>query len=124
MTEFENKVLNIVKKVPRGRVTTYNEIARILGKPKAARAVGNALNKNPYAPTSASSFAKATADKKATAGKPQVPCHRVVKVNGEIGGYAKGVDAKIKLLKQEGIETKKGKVVNFDRVFVSLSKVL
>lgn len=114
MTEFENKVLNIVKKVPRGRVTTYNEIARILGKPKAARAVGNALNKNPYAPTSA----------KATAGKPQVPCHRVVKVNGEIGGYAKGVDAKIKLLKQEGIETKKGKVVNFDRVFVSLSKVL
>jgi len=74
---------SILKKVPEGRVTTYKEIAKALNS-KAYRAVGNAMNKNPYA--------------------PKVPCHRVVKSNGKVGGFASGTKNKIKLLKQEGIE--------------------
>jgi len=95
MTNFEERVWKIAKNIPKGKITTYGEIARKLGRPKAARAVGNALNKNPYA--------------------PQVPCHRVVKANGEIGGYAKGVTTKITILKKEKIEIKNNKIINFRR---------
>ena len=95
MTEFEKSVLELIKKIPKGKITTYSEIAKNLGRPKASRAVGNALNKNPYA--------------------PQAPCHRVVKSNGEIGGYAKGIDVKIKILKQEKIDIKNGKIIDFRR---------
>ncbi|HQJ58151.1 MAG TPA: MGMT family protein, partial [Candidatus Pacearchaeota archaeon] len=66
----------------KGKVTTYKEIARKLNS-KAYRAVGNAMNKNPYA--------------------PKVPCHRVVKSNGEVGGFAFGVKKKIEMLKKEGV---------------------
>ena len=80
--KFDEKVLDLTKKIPRGKVTTYKEIARKLGT-KAYRAVGNALNKNKDA--------------------PKVPCHRVIKSDGDIGGYSKGVNKKIRLLKKEGI---------------------
>ena len=86
---FNGKCYQILKKVPKGKVTTYKEIAKALGT-KAYRAVGNAMQKNPYAPT--------------------VPCHRVVKNNGSIGGYAQGVKEKITLLKKEGIEVKNNKI--------------
>ena len=67
-TEFQEKVYKLCKKVPKGKVSTYGEIAKALGKKGLmSRAVGNALNKNPYAPI--------------------VPCHRIVKSNGEIGGF-------------------------------------
>ena len=86
---FSQKCYNLLKKVPKGKVTTYKEIARALNS-KAYRAVGTAMNKNPYA--------------------PEVPCHRVVKSNGRVGGFASGTKNKIKLLKKEGIEIKKERV--------------
>ncbi|MFA4834245.1 MAG: MGMT family protein [Patescibacteria group bacterium] len=96
LSVFEKAVLEAARKVPRGRVTTYGEIARLLGRLKAGRAVGNALNKNPYAPV--------------------VPCHRVVNGTGGIGGFNKGVKAKVKILASEGVKVKNGKVVNFKEV--------
>ena len=82
------KVYNIVKTIPKGKVTTYKEIAEQLNT-KAYRAVGNALNKNR---------------------NKDVPCHRVIKSNGEIGGYAHGKNKKIKILKSEGIKIKNNKI--------------
>ncbi len=76
--------------IPRGKVVTYQELARAVGNPRAARAIGNACNKNPNA--------------------PHTPCHRVVASNGALGGYAHGVEKKIQLLKREGIETAGGKI--------------
>jgi len=93
MTEFEASVLEYIKKIPKGKLTTYANIAKAIGHPGAARAVGNALNKNPWA--------------------PKVPCHRVVKSNGAIGGYAQGVKTKVKYLGQEGVIVRQGKVVGF-----------
>jgi methylated-DNA-[protein]-cysteine S-methyltransferase len=87
--KFSDKVYLLTKKVPKGKVTTYKIIAEKLGT-KAYRAVGSALNKNPYAPV--------------------VPCHRVINSNGDIGGFAKGRKEKIRLLKKEGIEVKNGKI--------------
>jgi methylated-DNA-[protein]-cysteine S-methyltransferase len=81
ITEFERKVYEVVKEIPRGEVRTYGWVARQIGKPKAARAVGNALHKNPFA--------------------PKVPCHRVVAKNG-LGGFAGGLNKKRQLLKKEG----------------------
>jgi methylated-DNA-[protein]-cysteine S-methyltransferase len=86
---FNEKCYSVLLKVPKGKVTTYKEIARKLNS-KAYRAVGNAMNKNPYAPA--------------------VPCHRVVKSNGEVGGFAYGVKKKIEMLKKEGIEIKNNKI--------------
>lgn len=80
ITSFQEKVYSIVKKIPKGKVLTYKELARRIGSPNAYRAVGNALNKN--------------RDLK-------VPCHRVIRSDGKIGGYNKGTDKKIKLLKKE-----------------------
>ena len=92
---FNQEVWNLCKEVPKGKVTTYKLIATKL-KTKAYRAVGNALNKNPYAPV--------------------VPCHRVVKSNGEVGGFAKGTNKKIELLKKEGIKIKNNKIADFEKV--------
>ena len=89
MSNFQQKVYNLTKKIPKGKVTTYKALAHKLNS-KAYRAVGNAMNKNPYA--------------------PNVPCHRCIKANGEIGGFASGQEAKIRLLKAEGVEIKDFKV--------------
>ncbi len=90
MTPFTKKVYDALRTIPRGRVLTYKDVARRIGSPRAYRAVGNALNKNPFA--------------------PQVPCHRVVASNGSLGGYAGGLKMKIKLLKQEGVPIQKNRV--------------
>jgi methylated-DNA-[protein]-cysteine S-methyltransferase len=87
--KFNEKCYKILKKVPRGKVTTYGEIARAL-KTRAYRAVGTAMHNNPYA--------------------PKVPCHRVVKSDGRVGGFAFGTTKKIKMLKKEGVEIVNGKV--------------
>jgi len=89
MTIFHEKVYEIVKKISKGEVLTYKEIAKLAGKPKAYRVVGNILNKN--------------RDSK-------IPCHRVIKSNGEIGGYKYGTKRKIAQLKKEGIIIKKSKI--------------
>lgn len=82
-TIFQVKVYAAVRKIPRGKVATYTYIARVIGKPRAARAVGNALNKNSFS--------------------PKVPCHRVVRSDFKVGGFARGSKAKITLLKKEGV---------------------
>ena len=88
---FDERCYELLKQIPKGRVTTYKLMAEALGT-KAYRAVGNAMAKNPEPVT--------------------VPCHRVVKSDGEIGGYALGVAKKIELLESEGISIKDGKVEN------------
>lgn len=82
MPTFKEKVLRIVRKIPRGRVLSYKEVAKLSGSPNAYRAVGSILNKN--------------RDFK------NIPCHRVIKRNGDAGGYVRGRKRKIALLKMEG----------------------
>jgi len=95
MKSFNEKVWIALKKIPKGKVSTYKEIAKAIGKPKAFRAVGNTCNKNPFA--------------------PRVPCHRVIKSDGCLGGFALGKKKKKNLLKKERIEIKKGKIVEFEK---------
>ena len=78
---FQLKVWNYLKKIPKGKVKTYLDVAKGIGKPRAFRAVANAVGKNPY--------------------PPKIPCHRVISSNGSIGGYAYGLEMKKKLLKLE-----------------------
>ena len=82
MTIFQNKIYEIVSKIPKGKVLTYKEVAKLVGKPKAYRAVGNILNKNYY---------------------PDIPCHRVIRSDGKVGGYNRGADNKKTKLFKEGI---------------------
>ena len=84
-TRFQLKVWNYLKKIPRGKVKTYSEVAKSIGKPLAVRAVANAIGKNPLA--------------------PQIPCHRVIRSDGSLGGYSGkgGIKTKKLLLKKEGI---------------------
>lgn len=87
---FTDRVWEATKLIPKGRVTTYSSLANFLKKPRAARAVGNALNKNYYIGI--------------------VPCHRVIKSSGNVGGYVLGVDSKMLKLKKEGIRIKDNKI--------------
>ena len=84
-TKLQVKVWRYLKKIPKGTVKTYTQIAKAVGKPLAVRAVANAVGKNPY--------------------PIQIPCHRVIRSNGSIGGYSGkgGVKTKRILLKKEGI---------------------
>jgi methylated-DNA-[protein]-cysteine S-methyltransferase len=95
-TVFNEKCYSILRKVPKGKVTTYKEIARKLNS-KAYRAVGNAMNHNPYAPS--------------------VPCHRVVNSNGNIGGFASGIKKKIEMLRKEGIEINNKNKIDLKKSF-------
>lgn len=79
---FSNKVLDVTRKIPRGRVLTYSGVAIRAGSPRAHRAVGNILNKN-Y--------------------DSKIPCHRVIRSDGALGGYNRGVARKKLLLKREGV---------------------
>jgi len=94
MASFDMEVWGLLEQIPKRKITTYGEIAKKMQNPMAARAVGNACNKNPNA--------------------PKVPCHRVVSSNGYIGGYAFGSDKKIQILAEEGIQVKNGKVIDFE----------
>ena len=81
-TLFQRKVWLYLKKIPRGKVKTYSDVAKAIGKPLAVRAVANAIAKNPYS--------------------PRVPCHRVIRSDGALGGYSGkgGVKTKKFLLKK------------------------
>ncbi len=92
MSAFYERCYTALKRVPKGKVTTYGALASAINS-KAVRAVGTAMSKNPNA--------------------PRVPCHRVVRSNGEIGNYAGGVAKKIALLRAEGVVVKNGKVTDF-----------
>jgi methylated-DNA-[protein]-cysteine S-methyltransferase len=97
--KFNERVWNLMKKIPRGKVTTYKQLARAMNT-SAYRAVGNACRNNPYA--------------------PKVPCHRVVKSSGHIGGFGgktkgKNIKKKIALLKKEGVHVRDGRIVGFEK---------
>ena len=83
-TQFQLKVWSYLKKIPKGKLKTYAEVAKAIGKPKAVRAVANAIGKNPF--------------------PPKIPCHRVIRSDGKLGGYSAkgGIKTKKKLLKNEG----------------------
>ncbi len=102
-TPLQHQVWEALQHIPKGRVTTYGEIARYLGT-DAVRAVGSAVGKNPDA--------------------PRVPCHRVVPATGKIGQYSggEGTPTKIALLAEEGVVVAAGKVVDFARVFWSFDQ--
>lgn len=101
---FNQKIYNLLKRVPKGRVTTYKALAEKLGT-KAYRAVGQAMRCNPYA--------------------PEVPCHRVVASDSSIGGFSgkwnpksKEVKRKIRMLREEGVMVKNNKIVNFENKLI------
>ena len=80
---FAGKVFAIVSKIPKGKTLTYKEVAFLAGSPKACRAVGNILNKNYNA---------------------SIPCHRVIRSDGKLGGYNRGIAAKRQILTKEGVK--------------------
>ena len=84
-TKLQIKVWKYLKKIPKGQIRTYSDVAKGINKPKSVRAVANAIGKNPYAPI--------------------IPCHRVIRSDGSLGGYSGkgGINTKRKLLKSEGI---------------------
>jgi O-6-methylguanine DNA methyltransferase len=94
MTPFERKVLTVVSRIPPGRVATYGDVARLAGKPRAARAVGNILRE---------------------ANRPGLPYHRVIAAGGRLGGYT-SLALKRSLLAAEGLTVAPGRVVGFSRV--------
>lgn len=88
-TEFQIRVWRELTKIKPGEVVTYQELAKRVGKQKAVRAVANAVGKNPFAPI--------------------VPCHRVIRSDGKLGGYSGkgGIRTKLKLLREEGVNISK-----------------
>ena len=100
---FTEKIWKLLTFIPEGKVISYGELARAAQSPRASRAVGNACNKNPNA--------------------PRVPCHRVVSGNGALGGYAKGIPAKIRLLQREKITIKNNKIVDFSSHLITAEQL-
>ena len=84
-TKFQLKVWKYLKTIPKGQLRTYSQVAKAIKKPKAVRAVANAIGKNPYA--------------------PKIPCHRVIRSDGGLGGYSGrgGIKQKLKLLRSEKV---------------------
>ncbi len=97
VSQFAQDCYDLLRQIPVGRVTTYKIIAQKLGK-KSYRAVGRAVGANPNIPST--------------------PCHRVVKSDGGLGGYALEIEKKIALLEKEGVEVVDGKIVNFEQLVV------
>lgn len=93
MTPFEKRVLSVVSRIPAGRVATYGDVARMAGRPRAARAVGNILRE---------------------ADRPGLPYHRVIAAGGRLGGYT-SLALKRSLLAAEGLTVGPGRVVGFER---------
>ena len=84
-TKFQKKVWNYLKTIKKGTLKTYKQVARGINRPKSVRAVANAVGRNPF--------------------PPKIPCHRVIRSDGSLGGYSGkgGIKNKKKLLKKEGI---------------------
>ena len=88
------KLYNLLEQIPKGKITTYKELAKKL-ETKGYRAIGQIVGANLNA--------------------PKIPCHRVVKSDGALGGYAFGIDKKIEILASEGVQIFDGKVVDFEK---------
>ncbi len=89
---LEQKVYKKLLEVPKGKVTTYGELAKAVGLKNGQRAIGRIMNKNPYPVV--------------------VPCHRVILSDGKVGGYAWGEKVKTKMLSQEGVKISNGKILD------------
>ena len=94
-SDFPARVLSIVRRIPAGRVTTYGDVARLAGAPRAARAVGTVMRK---------------------CRDPRVPCHRVIAAGGGLGGYGAFLHVKRDLLRAEGLEVGRTRVRRFAEV--------
>ena len=92
---FSHRVLSVVRRIPPGRVASYGEVAKLAGRPRAARAVGNIMK---------------------GCGRPDVPCHRVIAAGGRLGGYGGSEVLKRSLLVAEGIPVSGSRVRDLDRV--------
>ena len=95
MNDLDRRVYKKLLKVPRGKITTYGELAKAVGIQNGQRAIGKIMNRNPYPVI--------------------IPCHRVVKSDGKIGGYFYGDKVKTKMLSDEGITIKNGKVQDWEK---------
>ncbi len=99
VSAFAKKVYDATSMIPKGRVSTYGAIARAIERESASRAVGGILRRNPW--------------------QIRVPCHRVVRSDGSVGGYggAEGGPRKIKLLAHEGVSVRDNRVQDFEKIF-------
>lgn len=95
--KLEHKVYEKLLKVPKGKVTTYAELAKAVGLKNGQRTIGRMMNKNPFPVI--------------------VPCHRVILSSGKIGGYAWGEKIKTNMLSKEGVKIKKGKILDKDKIY-------
>jgi len=93
---LDEKVYKKLLQVPKGKITTYGELAKAVGLQNGQRAIGKIMNKNPYPVI--------------------IPCHRVVSSNGTIGGYAFGQDVKTNMLIKEGIKIHNRKILDFGKI--------
>lgn len=91
---LDKKIYKKLLEVPEGKITTYGELAKAVGIKNGQRAVGRIMNKNPYPVI--------------------IPCHRVVKSDGKVGGYAYGQQVKINMLSKEGIKIKEDKILDWE----------
>lgn len=94
---LEHKVYEKLLQVPKGKVTTYSELAKAVGLKNGQRAIGRIMSKNPFPVI--------------------VPCHRVILSNGKIGGYAWGEKIKANMLSKEGVKIKKGKILDSNKIY-------
>jgi len=92
--KFQSAAYKVVAKIPRGGVLSYQDVAKKAGSPRACRAVGNIMNRHQI---------------------KGLPCHRVIRADGSVGGYFWGTEKKIKRLKKEGVLIQRGKVVAFKK---------
>ncbi len=92
---LEQKIFKKLLEVPKGQITTYGELSKAVGLKNGQRAVGKIMNKNPYPVI--------------------IPCHRVIMSTGKIGGYAYGEEIKTRLLRDEGLEIKDGKIMDLEK---------
>ena len=95
--KIDKKIYKKLLQVPPGKITTYGELSRAIGLKNGQRVIGRVMKNNPFPVI--------------------VPCHRVVKSNREIGGYAFGVDIKRNMLAKEGICIKNDRIKNFEKSF-------
>lgn len=96
MNELERRVYQKLLKVPKGKVTTYGDLAKAVGLENGQRVIGQIMNKNPFPVI--------------------IPCHRVVKSDGKVGGYYYGEEVKTKMLLDEGIFIKNGKIQEWKKI--------
>ncbi|MBI4894584.1 MAG: MGMT family protein [Candidatus Aenigmarchaeota archaeon] len=96
MKNLSSRVYRSLMRVPRGKVTTYKALAESVGMKNGQRAIGRIMNRNPD--------------------PIKVPCHRVVRSDRSVGGYAYGTEKKIKLLSREGVSIKNGKIENWNKI--------